>query len=116
KDLAEAGFWATGTDCCGRLRDFRCGDALDPDARAGAVISADSGESTSETYESFRHAVRQAAAIYHMRAPEAPIFVRWLKEPEAEHGGPDPGGPSRLWRGEVAIASALWFHWSANKR
>jgi len=121
KDLAEAGFWAAGTDCCGRLRDFRCGDAMDPDARAGAVISADSGESTSEAYDSFRHAVRQAAALYHMRAPDAPIFVRWLKDPEAEHGGSMVRGMISflfvcLLYLMVAVASTLWFHWSVNKR
>jgi len=117
KDMGKAEFWAAGRDCCGRLRDFFCGDAMDPSAHAGAVISMEASEVASQKYDDFRQAVHQASALYHMVAPERPILVRWLKDPESEHGGIMLRAVMSflfvcLLYLMVSVVSALWFHWS----
>lgn len=88
RELAESGqvhFWAAGRDCCETLSGFRCGNALRPGVRSGALLSPGMGAGSRFAkfeYEHFNLAAQQAAKIYHLATEERPVFVFWSETPD----------------------------------
>mmetsp|Transcript_15609 Transcript_15609/g.36525 ORF Transcript_15609/g.36525 Transcript_15609/m.36525 type:complete len:305 (+) Transcript_15609:96-1010(+) len=78
--LSNYDFWAVGKNCCsgGSSRDFRCGEATNPDAAAGLRLTNDADR------EFYRLVVQQAEAAYGLKANH-PVFLYWLQDPEVEH-------------------------------
>merc|ERR1719436_876341 len=78
-------FWAAGLDCCNG-RDETCNDAADPRARAGLVVFNRTGPLHGflpDEVEHYAEATRMAAAKFGVLSAERPIFLRWIREPEA---------------------------------
>lgn len=81
----EVRFWAVGEDCCAPTWAFACGAAEQPGARSGMVIRKLTGSRSATTrFEQYKLAAKQAAAMYHMRTPEEPIFLRWTQDAASE--------------------------------
>lgn len=78
---APVGFWAAGLDCCESRHNFRCGDALVADARAGVRISEN--DPLGAGLDQFKKSVAMAAQVYGFEASEEPVLVWWVKDPKA---------------------------------
>lgn len=80
----EVHFWAVGRDCCEPLSGFRCGDALRPTVRAGAVVASGGGVGSSFAafkYRQYNRAAQQAAAMYQLTTESQPVFLWWTADP-----------------------------------
>lgn len=90
-------FWAAGIDCCPQRGDFFCDDTWDPKSRSGVVILGAtggdaSGGSTGSTMglqlwhpvrDYYMQAVKEAEANYNLMSSKEPVFVRWVRDPQA---------------------------------
>jgi len=85
-DVDEVRFWAIGQDCCMPTWGFRCGPVGNPAARSGVVLRKMGSHSSREMYQIYSNAAHQAAALYHLRTSEDPVFVSWTLDPEADLG------------------------------
>lgn len=80
----EVHFWAVGRDCCEPLSGFRCGDALRPDVRAGAVVASGGGVGSSFAafkYRQYNRAAQQAAEMFQLTTESQPVFLWWTADP-----------------------------------
>jgi hypothetical protein len=75
-----ANFWAAGVDCCESLSNFRCDEALVPEARSGVVIFDAGSRFGTGNYKYYIQATKQAAATYGITVPEEPVLVHWVKD------------------------------------
>lgn len=80
-DISEIEFWAVGQDCCSARGYFSCDDSWDSQARAGVVIHA-ADELMPDVYDHYMKAVKQAQAAFDVESVSAPLFVRWVHDPE----------------------------------
>lgn len=75
-------FWAVCLNKCEARRDFRCDDVADPAAR-GAVVLADPSTFFPSQMLHYQQAVKQAEAAFDIVSATEPLFVRWVKDPDA---------------------------------
>lgn len=77
---APVGFWAAGLDCCESRHNFRCGDAVLPEAKGGVRISET--DPMGEYLPQFKKAVAMAAQVYGFEASDEPVMVHWVEDPK----------------------------------
>jgi len=76
--LTTYDFWAVGLNCCpGNPAEFRCGEYWNTKASSGLRLMR------SEERAYYRLAVRQAEAVFNIRA-QHPVFLYWLQDANAE--------------------------------
>lgn len=90
-------FWAAGIDCCPARGDFTCDDTWDPKSKSGVVIlGASAGDADSARgsvglglqlwhpiRDYYMKAVHTAEAAYSMTSSKEPMFIRWVRDPQA---------------------------------
>lgn len=89
-------FWAAGIDCCPARGDFSCDDTWDPKSRSGVVLLGAMPEDASAAAakggslqlwhpvrDYYMQAVRAAEAAYSLTSSKEPLFVRWVRDPQA---------------------------------
>jgi len=82
KAFGQVNFWAAGLDCCKTRQGFECDGAWDRNTHGGAVVLDELRPRMAlAELDMFRHAARQAAAVYKMVSAKNPIFVRWIGDP-----------------------------------
>jgi hypothetical protein len=93
--MSRVEFWAAGTNCCPARGDFSCDDTWNPSSKSGVVIlgALDSGPSEGRmgfgmrmmgnAKENYMRAVKTAEAAYGLTSSEAPLLVRWVRDPQA---------------------------------
>lgn len=100
-------FWAVGLDCCAERGDFQCGDAMaegSNEARGGVVVMDDRFLSGGSHFEYFGKAVKEAEAANDLVSASEPIFLHWVKDPDAIQNGYFSRGST-----EVVGLSILYF-------
>jgi len=92
-------FWAVGIDCCAERGDFQCGDAAAEGlsaARGGVVVMDDRFLSGASHFDYFEKAVREAEAANDLVSATDPIFLYWVKDPDAVQTGFFTKGTTQL--------------------
>lgn len=79
---ARIEYWAAGVDCCKQRADFQCDDANDDQARSGVVI-LDTNSIIASPHDYYVKAVMEAEAAYDLVSAKHPLFIRWVREPQA---------------------------------
>merc|ERR1719359_1368204 len=74
-------FWAVGLDCCDQRNHFYCDDSGDLSVHAGAVLVDENMLKAELLY--YKRAVSVAEAAFSLVSAEDPIFVHWVRSPEA---------------------------------
>lgn len=78
-------YWAVGTDCCPKGK-FHCGAARDLTAHAGLVVYDRQHRFSSmvtRDVDMYALATRMVSERYGASSAEPPIYLRWVKDPEA---------------------------------
>lgn len=75
KDEHLIEYWAVGEDCCEERGEFSCYDAHKEDAHSGVILIGDK--------ETYIKATKQAAGTFELKVAKKPLFVKWVKDPEA---------------------------------
>lgn len=82
--IGRINFWAAGFDCCSQRQGFECDGTWDRDTHGGAVILDELRPRLAlADLDMFRHAARQAEAVYDLVSAGNPLFVRWMGNPAA---------------------------------
>lgn len=78
-------YWAVGINCCTQRGEFSCDDAKVEGAGAakGGLVVQDRGVFAASPFDHYHHAVKTAEAAYDLVSSSEPLFVRWVKDPEA---------------------------------
>lgn len=80
--VGKVNFWAAGLDCCKGRQGFECDGAWDRNTHGGAVVLDELRPRMAlAELDMFRHAARQASAVYEVVSDKNPIFVRWMGDP-----------------------------------
>jgi len=91
--MDEITLYAAGVDCCAWRSQFKCGDALNPDASSGLLylppeqlVNPDMTWAINDRQEieSFKEAVKLQSAVFETKASEEPRFLKWTVDPLTE--------------------------------
>jgi hypothetical protein len=83
-------YWAVGVDCCALRGDFQCGDAGAEGtaaAHGGVVVMDNSFLSSASHFEYFAKAVKEAEAANDLISDSEPLYLYWVKDPDAVQAG-----------------------------
>lgn len=81
---ARVEYWAVGIDCCAERANFACDDAKsEGGAVNGGLVVQDRGLFRESPFDQYAKAVRTAEAAYDLTSASEPLYVRWVKDPDA---------------------------------
>jgi len=105
-------FWAVGMDCCAERGDFQCGDATAEGtaaAHAGVVVMDNRFLNGVSHFEYFAKAVKEAEAANDLVSAKDPLYLYWVKDPEAVQSSLFAKGTSSF-----LLYSGLYLLFNAN--
>lgn len=121
-DASRVNFFAAGFNCCADRQGFECDGAWDKNTHGGAVILDELRPRMAPSdLDMFRHAGRQAEAVYGMSAAQAPVFVRWMGDPSALEAsyfatGKEMVKSSCIWASGFSVVLGVVASWVSVKR
>jgi len=84
-DLEAVQYWAVGEGCCDARGSFVCDDSQDASVKSGLAIPEASPLISKAS--AYRTAVEQSEAAFGLKSARAPVFLRWVADPEAVQNG-----------------------------